>query len=393
MNQQVRRRAITLKTRGAALVALIALTTCVSGERPDGRGEVERAASAEALLPLTEMGQQVDSLLITLGEERYRLGHPPKGDLDQFSSSVFLGAAFTDGSAVIIDRKTGIGVVADPVGTVTALAPVGSGPGELQDASGMFRLANGDFAVLDNRLARLTTFAVSDGHAKALRQYPGAAWSSAVCAFDSAYVGMGYTSSKHSLFNVYSLDGAVQTSFGPPLVAGSWMRNGIVSLGYMVCLSDPDRIIAFPRTGELLSFTRDGRFLWRKRVRDFEPSGIVERDHTIRTELIAPGKLRSRRVAGMVLISNSVGVVQLQEYVRDAPESTQPVTRSRLLTKIFDTTTGSLLGEQDDLPRILSATDNFVLLAEEDDESGPWVRLAKFQLNRKSTPVAPLQPH
>lgn len=338
------------------------------------------------------MGPQGDSLLITLGDERYRLGHPPKGDLDQFASSVLLGAAFIDGSAVVIDRKTGIGVVADPAGGISALAPSGSGPGEIQDASGMFRFANGDFAVLDNRLARLTTFAMSNGRAKALRQYPGAAWSSAVCALDSAYAGMGYTSSKHSFFNVYSLDGAVMASFGPPLVGGSWLRNGEVSLGYLVCLSDPDRIIAFPRTGELLSFTSEGRFLWRKQVKDFEPGEIVEHGHTIRTELIAPGKLRSRRVAGMVLLSNSVGVVQLQEYVRDTPDGTKPATRSRVLTKIFDTTTGNLLGEQDNLPRFLSATDKFVLLAEEDDENGPWVRLAKFGLSSKTTSAAPLRP-
>lgn len=380
-----RRRSIQ-GTGSAVVVALVVLTACVSSERADGRGEVARTASAEALLPLTDMGPEVDSLLITLGEERYRLGHPPKTDLEQFSSSVFLGVAFSDGSAVIVDRKTGTGVVADPGGAVTVLAPTGSGPGEMREASGMFRLANDDVAILDNRLGRLTTFNVSNGRAIALRQTSGAAWSSAVCALDSAYVGMGFTSPKRNVFTVYSLSGAVRTSFGPPLVAGSGLRNGELSLGYLVCLSDPARVIAFPRTGELLSFTADGRFLWRKRVKDFEPGGIVEREHTLRTELIAQGKVRSRRVAGMVLLSNAIGVAQLQEYVRESPEGTQPVTRSRLLTKIFDTRTGNLLGQQDDLPRFLSTADNLVLVAEDDDENGPWVRLVTFRLSRKGDP-------
>jgi hypothetical protein len=325
------------------------------------------------------MGRDARTARVTLLGEHYRLGNPAHSDLELFGGWLD-GVVTGDGSTVVSDRRMKVLLVSTPTGRASAFTRSGSGPGEIQDASALFPRFAGHFAILDNALFRLTLYSLQDGHASLVKSYATKSQPTHPCALDSAYVGLSMDPTTATILRTFTLGSDPGFSFGAPLIAGSWLLNRQASLGPILCTTDPPGIIFAPQTGELIAYSLAGKVRWRKVIPDFEPGLLKEVPSGVVSGLIPDGAPRSRLVARLVALSADVGLLQLNEYEREGLTPKGAPTFKRTLSKLFDIRTGTLLGEQDDLPNVLSATDRLLLVAHPDPE--PWVQVVEYRLNR-----------
>lgn len=359
--------------RRAALVILLGVAACGTDAARAPSGQRETIA----LLPLTEMGANTDSVSIVLEAERYRIGDPARSDLEYFEGGLH-GVVFSDGSAIIADRKAQKVVAVDSTGVPALFARRGSGPGEIEYPSAVYADIGGRVGILDGALGRLTRFEVAGNRSTRVDDFRTSIQTAYSCAIDGRYVGLQYRPPDHGVFSVYSLNGELLSQFGPPFVAGSDLRRFVHTKGRVICHADPPTVLVATDGGELLSFGLDGRFNWRKKIPDAEPGEEFGTGGAIGFRIIPNGASRSRWVLSLTAVSRTLGAVQLQEYLPAPDGSDEAFRRGRVLTKVFELVSGRLVGEQDDIPEILHASERLLLLLHWRDAQ--WVRTVRFRL-------------
>lgn len=352
------------------------LTACVMDESIVDENAVLRDASVEAF-PLGEMSGR-DSLQLVLTKDLYRIGGGPRSGGPYFAG--WLDAViFDDTVSVVSDRTQHQLFLVSPSGEYSALSRRGSGPGEIQEVSDMFKGFGGGLGILDNRLRRLTVFSISAKAAHPASETPTFGTPTSSCALDSVYVGMSFTSRDSGIFAVYPLNQRPRPAFGRPLVGGSARLNRRLASGALLCLPALSGILASPMTGDLLSFSLDGTLNWRKRIPGFIPGAVVERPGGMFVGLLAEDSLRSRLVVSLLAIDSVHGIVQLQEYVREGSGTESRAQPTTIYTKIFELSTGRLVGSQTGLPRILDVAKGLLLLVEDLDDE-PTLRAVGFSM-------------
>ena len=324
------------------------------------------------------MGLNRDSLRVVLGAEQYRLGNPPRTDLELFEGGL-MGVVFDDGRAIIADRKAKQVIAVDAKGVPALFARRGSGPGEVTYPSMVFDDIDGHVGLLDNALQRLTRYNLTGNKAARVDDYRTHVGPGYSCAIGGRYVGIYYTPTNQGVFSVYTLDGKLESRFGPPFISGSPLRVSTHTKGRVICVGSSPRVISATQGGELLAYDLDGTFLWRKSIPDVEPGEEFGSAEEIGFRIIPRGKARSRWVLSLTALSASVGAVQLQEYTVPPVGSDDQFVRGGVLTKLFDLQTGLLLGEQDDIPEILYASGTKLLLLQWSDDA-QWVRTTSFRI-------------
>lgn len=314
---------------------------------------------------------------IELQDELFRIGDPPKADAEFFSGGI-VAMILDGGESVIADRRSRELLFVGAAGRVSRLTRQGAGPGEITFPSAVMELDSSRFAVLDNALRRLLTYRVTEAGPAWKSQTPFDTQPSAICSVDSLFVALNYSVDSPDILTVFRADGARMSSFGKPFISGSRLAMLLQTTGTLICLDDPLRVILATSTGEIMSYGLDGTLNWRLRIPDFEPGAMHVRGNAARYELLPDGGERSRLPTSFTAISPHVGVVQLQEYLADPSEKPIGARRGRILTKLFDFDTGALLGEQEDLPRILAIKNGLVLL--EHGESKLWLSMQRFSV-------------
>ncbi len=361
-----------------ALATIAALLAC-AGCRDTKPGATIPESETLAALPLTTMGTNTDSIRVEMGPEVYRLGNPAKTDLE-FFGIVGAGAVFDNGSAIIIDWKTKQVVSADSNGRAALFARHGSGPGEIEFPIAVLADIGGNVGILDPALSRLTRFTLVGNIATRVDEYRATGEPARACSSGSGYVVLQKLPQVNAVISHYALDGQLKARFGPPFAAGSPFRAMIHTAGRVACDGRDARVVVATQAGELLSYELDGRFNWRKSIPDAEPPEEFGSDGEIGFRMIPEGAPRSRWLASLTVLPGGLGAVQLQEYIRGPSGSDNDVLPTRVLTKLFELASGRLVGEQDDIPVILHASEHHVLLRHRDADDQQWVSVARYHL-------------
>lgn len=361
---------------------MVCVAGCGNDSANAGRVDLYTPLSGPTLqtLPLTDMGPDTGAVRVTVYSEEYRVGNPAKSDLEYFGD--WLDAALLpNGSAVLWDPRLRRLTLVNARGKSALLGRVGSGPGEIRHASALLPNMKGLFGILDDALYRLTLYDLASGTAKFVRSYPTQQQPRRACSIDTSYIGLGIDPTDNTMFRVFPLGGTPHSGFALPPDTGSYFRNTQLALGPLLCLSEQKRIMVALRTGELVAYGLDGKFVWRKSIPDFEPEMFEQRPNgVIRTGLIPADANRSRLVTSLVRLNDSIGVIQLGEYQRST-EGDSAIRFVGMRSKLFDLRSGLIVGSQNDLPHILSATRDFLLLFDREPE--PWVHLVRFSVSTK----------
>lgn len=365
------------------LGALIAAEGCAT---PDRRSTNLTQASLDSL-PLTGMGRSAATTSIVLGLTAYTVGRTGASD-GAFWAGGLVGIVRSDGSAVVADRLDRRVVAIASTGRPAPVSRRGSGPGEIGFPLALLNWDGGEFGVLDTERLRLARFRTLGDVTTHLADYPLSIQPAAACATGGNYVGLGYQVGVEGVISVYTIEGRLLARFGPPFAFGPRSLMLSRTQGRLVCRGSPPRVIVAAVTGEMFSFELDGTFRWRKAIPDFEPGLVEATASTVLVGPLAKGADRSRLVISLAALSDSVGVVQLQEFLAPPDGHGPAPIKGRVLSKLFDLSSGRLLGEQDDIPKILDAATGFLLLEHGDEE--PWVSAVRFKLTGTeltSTPI------
>lgn len=321
-----------------------------------------------------EMSMQGPTVRVEVGEIIYTVGRDNRSEAEQLSGP-FTGVLFEDSTILLADLKSRATIIAGPSVVPQLFATQGQGPGEIQHPSILLSNIGGYVGIIDNALRRLTQFRLSDDTSEVVGIFPTSHQPVAGCSVGSEYATLQYSPEHPTVFGVFDVGGKPRTRFGDPFVIGTRLQMFMETQGRFICIADPARFIVATSTGELRSYGFDGTLNWRKAIPQFLPGSSISRGTEYLAETIAPGQDSSRLVAGLVQLRENLAIVQLQEYVR-SDTSPASAARAGVRSFIFNVEDGNLLGIQQDLPLLLSATKSLMLLYHPED--APWLSIRPY---------------
>ncbi len=353
---------------------LFSLTGCGAETRVEPKGLSDSNVSLA-----TAMDTAPGSVRIVLSAFHTKVGSPPRSELEHFRA-IPDGIILANGSAVLADKYARRLVLMRESADLQLLAPSGEGPGEVRHPSGLIRLGDDQFAVLDNALYRLTVFEVGGRSFSVVRSEPTMRQPRRICALPDRYVGVQYSPQDNGFFQEFPFGAEPKRPFGraptmPHLV------NQVYARGFILCIEKPPGVVAVLMNGELSAYDLPNQFRWKRRVPGFEPMMIEEQGSSVVTALIPDSALSANLPVALVRLDSMTAALQLMHFSRDDGTTRGvPVARG-ITTLLVDTRSGTLIGSQDDLPQVLDALDGRILVGGNEPE--PWVAITTYTLVRE----------
>lgn len=362
-----------LACAGAAL-----LTACSPGDanRVD-RGELVTRWLGQT--PPTTTASDLPPVQLVMDDAQYAVGIDPPDENHEFGRVTY-GALLKDNVAVVVDAAKRRLVLLGLNGRVLHVTGrKGGGPGEIEEVSDMLPWTDTSVALLDNRLARLTQFAVNGSNLVLEQMDQVSGFARPVCRGSAGFVGLEYNAAAQAVLHLRSrIDDDRRRSFGLPFLAGSHRLNDAVTQGQLLCLTDAGGVVLAGMTGALVRYDADGRLEWRREVEGFLPVKVEERDGGLLfTYAPPPLKLQTTPVA-LVQLTPRLGILQLGRLRRQPDGDRVALVSDGIDTRFFDLGNGAEIWRQDDIPRVLSIRAGSMLVAGDDPE--PWVALHRFRL-------------
>ena len=254
-------------------------------------------------------------------------------------------------------------------GSAVALGREGEGPGEFETPRAVMAAPDGDVAVYDAALRRITVLAAAGATPRydtALTlHFPGYH----ACSLQTGVAVLGYDG--HDLIHVVGWRGQLLRAMGKPFIAADPFGARVLSDGLIACAAQRNWIIAVPR---MLPIVRaysasTGRLLWARELPGYRPIRIRH----IRGGLMfsSPKRRGFDHAASVALLRDSVVLVQIADA--DGPEPGAPAPGS-LVTYVLRLQDGAPLGATDRIPIVLGSSGSLLFVQDSEDGERIWAR-------------------
>lgn len=356
------------------MIAMGAATGCRSAD------ERKRAwPTAISGLAITGSEDTVDSLRIVLGPAIFRVGDPKPSEIEELGW-VREGVVLDDGSAVVPDliKQRVIAIAAS--GKVSILAGRGEGPGEVSSPSTLYSNGPQSVDIIDNALRRVSRYEVLAGVPKLVGSKQTSSQPSGACAAGTGYWAMQFDPLRGTILTKYQTPSESVRSIGNPVFDGSALANEVLNQGRVICSPTLGSVVYASALGDLVSYSAEGRVLWRRRVSGFQPMKIEDRIETFEFNEIPDSAVTASLMRTLVPLSGTLALVQFAVYERGSKEAPDRLKLLRISSRIVDLISGREMGSQEDLPRVLSVRLGWSLATGEEPQ--PWVQLHHLQLRR-----------
>jgi hypothetical protein len=226
----------------------------------------------------------------------------------------------------------------------------GSAIGELRHPGALMAGRADELLVADAALRRVVRFQARPDSLKPLEGFDVGMSPSDACTFRDIIVLSGYKNGAWlHLFSV--ADGARVRSFGDPLRQGGPLLQSTLDGSHVLCMRRRQAIVfASQLLGTVRAFRSDGNLLWTRTVPGF-------REALVR-ELPTGGVVHEsppdgyNHIVEMLSVSDTLVVLQTVTLSQENPSADRA---STIRTLLLSASTGEIVGEQHDLPRLAAA--------------------------------------
>lgn len=346
-------------------------------------GQVTVSLQQEPLLSNTDS----DSLVrLDLGSAKFRIGEVGGAEATEFGMPE--QAIISDnGTVVVLDRIKGRLVAISPDGRETIpFGRRGAGPGEIMEATLLVAWPDGHIDLIDNALHRRTELELVSGALQMVGSSPFDRQPRGACAIGTQLIGLDYDPRSQTIFQKLDRDGTATGGFGLPIIPGSGMLNSDLLLDGLLCSASQQAVLFAASTGDLVAYSVDGAFRWRRQVHEFLPAGFKEVGGGTLKSAAPPPANASMYPACFLVLNDSVALVQYQVVRRLTGNGGKPrLERMEMDSRILLLRDGREIGRQVDIPRLLAIRDGLAVVTGEEPE--PWIELRPFVLRAIKTPA------
>jgi hypothetical protein len=226
----------------------------------------------------------------------------------------------------------------------------GNEAGEMRYPAALMAGRAGELLVVDAALRRVVRYQTTADSARPLAGFDVQLSPSDGCALSDVIVLSGYKDG--SLLHLFALsDGTKVRSFGSPLRQGGALLQSTLDGAHLVCSRRIQTIVfASQLLGTIRAFGLDGSVRWTRTLPGFREASV--------RELPTGGVVHESppdgydHIVEMFSISDTLVILQTVPLSQERPSADRA---SSIRTVLLSARTGEVLGEQQDLPRLLGA--------------------------------------
>lgn len=257
----------------------------------------------------------------------------------------------------------------------------GRGPGEFFLPRAMTIDGSGHLYVLDSANQRVQAYTRSRGQLQSAYAFEIPFQSDGICTIGNRLYILGYHNGRN--LHEFTQRGKMVRSFGSALGAHHPVLRSSLSTGVLACDPESGSVFFLPLLlPELRAYSSDGRLRWTTRIPEYNPTKI-ERAAKGGISFKSEKGTKADMASSVILLPHGTLIVQTGVQKRGAQSRHDFISQKSYAVSVTD---GKVRKLSSKLPRLLSATDAYILAA----PTEPYPRVELYSV--APAPIAKKEP-